>query len=37
MKNKNIDSLDIWIGVLGLFGMASIGFIVFLGINLSKL
>ena len=39
MKNKNIevDSLDIWMGALVVFGLASVGFIIWLGITLSKL
>ena len=39
MKNKNneVDSLDIWMGALVVFGLASVGFIIWLGITLSKL
>jgi len=36
MKNKDIDSLDILIGALILGGMTCVGFLVFLGIEISK-
>jgi len=37
IKNIEVDSLDIWMGALVVFGLASVGFIIWLGITLSKL
>jgi hypothetical protein len=37
IKNIEVDSLDIWMGALVVFGLASIGFLIWLGIFLSKL